>query len=267
MLVAVGAVGCPAAPPQQPCPQFDDAQRALDDMSAAVLDPTFQDPRFVEIAVLFEAVPKACPRAERAAMMADSIRKAQTQRTTATAVQPRTAKRSPAPKTFAPPRPVPPAAVEAAIKPPPPSDKKPTAEDCARLVADARSKCPAACKEKAPEIPEGWCEDACEETLMQLLPRVKCPPVPRRPQQYTPPQQEAKKEAPVANKGSSTNERPDKYTYCAYFVPSGNSRRSYCTAATLADAQRECDETLKKQSIEGTCACTDDASFIGDRCK
>lgn len=58
-----------------------------------------------------------------------------------------------------------------------------------------------------------------------------------------------------------------KWSYCAYFLPDGNTQKSYCTKAPLDQAQKECDARLKTQKIEGTCACTDDASFIGDRCK
>ncbi len=55
--------------------------------------------------------------------------------------------------------------------------------------------------------------------------------------------------------------------WCGYFI-GGGIRRSYCSPLNLKDAQAECD---KKVSIEfgfkTECSCTDDKSFLGDRCK
>jgi hypothetical protein len=62
-------------------------------------------------------------------------------------------------------------------------------------------------------------------------------------------------------------EQQDKWVLCAYFLPDGNTKKSYCTKAPLAEAQKDCDAKLKSQKIDGGCSCTDDASFIGDRCK
>ncbi len=56
-----------------------------------------------------------------------------------------------------------------------------------------------------------------------------------------------------------------KWTYCAYF-PDWERKISYCTKKKLSEAQKECDAMLKSKKIEGTCACTDDESFIGKRC-
>ena len=56
-------------------------------------------------------------------------------------------------------------------------------------------------------------------------------------------------------------------SYCAYFLPDGNSHYSYCARADLATAQADCDRRLKAKQIEGTCACTSDAADIGERCR
>ncbi len=55
------------------------------------------------------------------------------------------------------------------------------------------------------------------------------------------------------------------WTYCAFF-PDPNHKESYCTTAPLSQAQEECNASLKRREIEGTCECTDDQEFIGDRC-
>ena len=53
---------------------------------------------------------------------------------------------------------------------------------------------------------------------------------------------------------------------CSYFSAPG-TKESYCLRrATLPEAQRHCDARLKEKGIEGTCSCTDDASFINGRC-
>ncbi|HJL40952.1 MAG TPA: hypothetical protein RMG48_06575 [Myxococcales bacterium LLY-WYZ-16_1] len=52
---------------------------------------------------------------------------------------------------------------------------------------------------------------------------------------------------------------------CSYFVRP-NTRRSYCSRKPLAEAQKECNARLKKEGLEGTCACTDDPDYIDGRC-
>ncbi len=67
--------------------------------------------------------------------------------------------------------------------------------------------------------------------------------------------------AEPASAGSSRH-----MTYCAYFLPDGNHKRSYCSPLKLNEAQKECDARLKAQRIEGTCSCTDDQAYINGRC-
>jgi hypothetical protein len=71
----------------------------------------------------------------------------------------------------------------------------------------------------------------------------------------------------TTRRSSAPTEQQDKWTLCAYFLPDGNTKKSYCTKAPVDQAQKDCDAKLKAQRIEGSCSCTDDAGFIGDRCK
>lgn len=55
--------------------------------------------------------------------------------------------------------------------------------------------------------------------------------------------------------------------WCGYFV-SGGIRRSYCSPLNLKDAQTECDKKVSFEfGFKTECSCTDDKSFLGDRCK
>ena len=70
----------------------------------------------------------------------------------------------------------------------------------------------------------------------------------------------------AATAGVEAEDGKPMWSYSACFLPDGSTKESYCTRAPLAQAQADCDGRLRSKKIEGTCACTDDQDFIGNRC-
>ena len=268
-LLATAIVACQPADRGR-CVEYDKAEAVFNELTATVLDPSFQDPRFVKAAEMFEAVPAGCERKENATSIARSIRDGQTARASA----PPSRRRSVAPKAPPPAAPPPSAPPTPVARVAPDRQAPPTEEQCQEVVDKMRKDCPKECRARRPGTPAGLCDDMCEQILQSTLSRAKCPPVPRLPKKFkgtsggntggasavvdAPAPPPPRRRPPAAASG---------WRYCAYFLPSGNHKVSFCSKATLAQAQARCDARLKKKKIEGTCSCTDDQVFIGDRCK
>lgn len=83
------------------CEEFDRAQKTLDEISDATLDPTFGDPKFERALKEFEAIPSDCAQHETAMTIAQTIRTAMAQRRSqpaeAAAIAPPPSPEAPAP--------------------------------------------------------------------------------------------------------------------------------------------------------------------------
>ncbi len=263
---------CRAEPPA-PCPAFDEAQAVFEELTDQVLDPTMQDPRFARVAALYEAVPEGCPRREQAQMFAKTIRDAQAARAAAPPPPPvvppppaaslrpaiAAAARSTRKKAETPskaPAAAPNTDAAGAAAPPgtaapaPPS-AEPTPEQCNKVASAPRTKCVDECQKQVPNASRSACAARCDELVEAALQLAGC----KTAQRPSP--------AAAAPPPPPTNQKP---VYCAYFLPDG-SRASHCVrGGSLADAQKDCDARLKAKKFDGTCACTNDQSFIGSRC-
>jgi len=267
LIIAALCLGGCKRPPQRHCAEFDAAEARFNELTAQILDPTFGDPRFGEAASLFEAVPEDCKRRETGLTIARAIREGLAKRR-AEAAAAAAAPPPPPPPVAAPP----PAPTEAAppmpkVPAPPPveaDDEAPSAEQCAAVAADYRAKCPGECRARKLRDNDAECRQACEQALAAIFQVGGCPPPEplTQPAAAPPP-----KSAPPPSKKRAPPSDSKHMTYCAYFLPDGEHHVSDCWPLPLAEAQRSCDERLKAQKIEGTCACNDDPSFMGDRCK
>ena len=273
--LAAALIASCRAEPAAPCPAFDEAQAEFEKITDQVLDPTMQDPRFAPVAALYEAVPAGCPRRDQAQMFAKTIRDAQAARAAAPppapvvpppaaapvrpafAAAPRsTRKKEEAPAAsegVASGADVPAAATAAASVDASPPSGQPTPAQCEKVASAPRTKCVDACQEQVPNASRSACAARCDEIVEAALREAGC---------------EVAKSPAAAERRSTASPPPpsgQKPVYCAYFLASG-SRASHCFRGSLADGQKDCDARLKAQKIEGTCACTDDESFIGSRC-
>ena len=278
-MAVVAVAGCQGEP-RAPCPAFDEAQAVFDELTATILDTEFQDPRFVRAAELFEAVPIDCPRRATGMAIARSIRDGQTSRRAASPPAPVPSPSPPVSRPLS--RTVPPV-------PPPGGGREPTLSPrCRQFKTIALDVCIRDCKRSVKSGSE-TCRQRCQGVLADSMRKVGCPTPVRPAGSIASPRADRPTAAAPENSGrrpagrarsslSSAAAPPPpapaapppstgKWVYCAYFLPSGNHKKSHCSRAALSEAQALCDQELSKQGIEGSCACTDDAGFIGDRCR
>ncbi len=252
------ATSCKEAPKRR-CFEYDQAEATFNELTGQILDPTFGDPRFAVAAEAFEAVPEDCRRQQQGLTIARTIRSGMAQR----AAEP-----APAPVVFAPPRPPtpPPARPRqklANVELPTPKEEGPSKKDCADFVMLFRNSCPGSCMQDDPNLSAYACWETCEGALAILLADGGCPAVPRS---LAPAQAPREQAAPAAAQAPAPA-KPTGRSYCAYFLPDGNNHYSYCLSVPLPEAEAHCAAELKSKKIEGTCSCSDDPRFIGDRCK
>lgn len=255
------AFSCREAPKRR-CFEYDKAEATFNELTGQILDPTFGDPRFAVAAEAFEAVPEDCRRQQQGLTIARTIR---------SGIAQRAAEPAPAPVVFAPPRPTkpPPRARQefSNIELPTPQEEGPSKKDCADFVLLFRNSCPGNCMQEDSNRSAYACWETCEGALAILLSDAGCPAVPRTAAPPQAPQGQAA--APAAPPAAKAPEppKPTGRSYCAYFLPDGNNHYSYCLSVPLPEAEAHCAAELKSKNIEGTCSCSDDPRFIGDRCK
>lgn len=260
-LLTITAVAACREAPKRRCAEYDRAEGLFNELTGQVLDPTFGDPRFVAAATAFEAVPQDCERHGAGLTIAKAIRAGQAKRAAEPATTP-----------VLPPPVVPAASAGSApampdltqTDLPEPAERGLSAEKCAAFVSQYRAGCPAHCAQQDANRTSDVCWKGCEAALPILLSRAGCAPVPSAP---APAGSAAPPKPTEPARPRSVEPAATGQTYCAYFLPDGNTHFSYCLSQPLAEAQASCQAKLAREKIEGTCDCTDDSTFIGDRCK
>jgi hypothetical protein len=70
------SLGCSKPAPARQCPEFDQAQKLLDQIADETLDPSFGDPRYEPALRAFEAIAPDCAQHSTAVSVAETIRSA-----------------------------------------------------------------------------------------------------------------------------------------------------------------------------------------------